>query len=61
MNESRYVQACTQFVDGVCNAYEWFILPGQSWMTVGDALMISGAIGGLWAAAYAWVAVRRAV
>lgn len=51
-DSTRYVQACTDLVNGVCNAVEWVPLPGQTIYTVEDALLIVTAIGGLWAAAW---------
>lgn len=51
-NATRYVEACTDLVNGVCNATEWVPFPGESVYTIGDALLISGAICTLWAAAW---------
>jgi hypothetical protein len=48
-NVTRYVEVCTDLVDGVCHAYVWVPMPGESIYTIADAVLISGAIAGVWA------------
>lgn len=49
---TRYVEACTDLVNGVCNAVEWVPMPGESIYSIADATLISGAIAGVWAVAW---------
>lgn len=51
-NATRYVEACTDLVNGVCNATAWVPFPGESIYSIEDALLISGAIVGVWAAGW---------
>ena len=58
---TRYVEVCTDLVNGVCNATAWVPFPGESIYTIEEALLISGAIAGLWAAAWLFRPLASAI
>ena len=51
-DSTRYVEVCTDLVEGICNATAWVPFPGESIYSIGDAVLISGSIGVVWAAAW---------
>jgi hypothetical protein len=60
-DSSRYLQVCTQLVDGMCQSFEWVPFPVDSWLSVENALLIVGASAGVWAIAWGWPMLRRAL